>query len=335
MKIRLVRLALFLSVTTLSLSTDLLALDQYSLASPGYMRSLTDSGDLKSLSFAGTDADGRSVFKASPTTLRVSKQVVPEQIFSYIPPPPDVNIYSDTGNAITFRAAITTNTVFKVNYLARGARSRVDSGRVCDNFPNDARMAFQAAANIWGSKLKSSRPITIDACWTALPGYPAQGGPSNYILDTAQKPIPNAPVRGVLYLQALANALAGKDLLTSAAIKIDIDSTGPLYRGLDGNIPRGWFDLLTVSLHEIGHGLGMISFANYNNGVGSWAGKYVYDDFLRDSKSQNLTNQQIYRNPSAILGKAFVSGSVWFYGKNTMAVNGGEGSEDKFISYHQ
>src|SRR5580765_8043726 len=70
-------------------------------------------------------------------------------------------------------------------------------------------IAFQHAAEIWSARLDSNVPIRIRAQFISLgAGVLGSAGPVSVVRD-----FPNAPLPGTWYHVALANALAGVDLL--------------------------------------------------------------------------------------------------------------------------
>lgn len=124
-------------------------------------------------------------------------------------------------------------------------------------------IAFQHAANIWGARLDSDVPIRIRAQFVALgAGVLGSAGPVSVARDFA-----NAPLPGTWYHIALANKLAGVDLIpASDDINANFSTNFNFYLGIDNNhgaLP----DLVTVLLHEFAHGLGFSQFANLNNGA--------------------------------------------------------------------
>ena len=142
--------------------------------------------------------------------------------------------------------------------------------------------AFQFAANVWGSYLRSSVTIRVDANFTALPCTAvsavlgAAGAQTQHRNFANAAPYP-APAADTWYPQALANAINGADL---APVQSDIrarfnsnignpDCLAGLnwYYGLDASPPAGSIDLVTVLLHEFGHGLGFQTFVNLATGA--------------------------------------------------------------------
>jgi hypothetical protein len=124
-------------------------------------------------------------------------------------------------------------------------------------------IAFQRAAEIWSARLDSNVPIRIRAQFVPLgAGVLGSAGPINVIRD-----YPNAPLALTWYHIALANKLAGFDLIpANDDITANFSSNFNFYLGLDNNHgPRP--DLVTVLLHEFAHGLGFSQLANLNNGA--------------------------------------------------------------------
>jgi hypothetical protein len=143
--------------------------------------------------------------------------------------------------------------------------------------------AFQYAADIWASCLTSSEPIVVQArmdpqTCTATSAVLGAAGPVTVYADGGP-PDPPMPIPNTWYAQALANAIAGTDLVGGEP---DIGATfnsnlngdpGCLqgagwYYGYDGNPPGNDIDFISVVLHEIGHGLGFQTFVNLASGEG-------------------------------------------------------------------
>src|SRR5579871_2623585 len=153
-------------------------------------------------------------------------------------------------------------------------------------------IAFQAAANNWGSTIASSVTIRINAVWTALPctansAVLGSAGPTEVWHDFV-----NAPVTGHWYPKALANKFAGSDIDSSAVdinanFNVNLGSTGclagaPFYLGLDDNHGSA-IELVTVVEHELAHGLGFLTFTNGQTGAQLGGLPSIWDDFLLDN----------------------------------------------------
>lgn len=150
---------------------------------------------------------------------------------------------------------------------------------------------FEQAARIWEALIDSSVPIVVEAQFNALYCTSGQAVLGSAGANTAHRDFTNAPVGATWYVQAQANSLAGYDQSAQADIfaefNADIDNNNSClsntnwYYGLDGNRPANTFELLTVVLHEIGHGLGFQTFVNLSNGYrlgANLAGGGGYDD---------------------------------------------------------
>lgn len=140
--------------------------------------------------------------------------------------------------------------------------------------------AFNYAASIWGAILDSQVPIVIKATFspinvasqpcTANTAILGQASPIGFMHDFTNAPLPN-----IAYPIALANKLAGRDLNPGVA---DINATfnslvdnatclgdTNWYYGYDGKHGKD-IDLITVLLHEFGHGLGFVGNTSTNSG---------------------------------------------------------------------
>jgi PA domain len=124
-------------------------------------------------------------------------------------------------------------------------------------------IAFQHAAEIWSNRLDSNVPIRIRAQFTALgPGILGSAGPINVVRDFL-----NAPLAGTWHHVALANKLAGVDLVpANDDINANFSTNFNFYLGLDNN-HGAQPDLVVVLLHEFAHGLGFSQLSNLNSGA--------------------------------------------------------------------
>jgi len=138
-------------------------------------------------------------------------------------------------------------------------------------------IAFQHAANIWGSHLQSAVPIRVGGQFDPLPCTASGGTLGSAGPKSANRDFVGAPVAGTWYPIALANAIAGIDFLPndnhiSATFSSTIGSTGCLessgwYYGLDASPPPGKIDFVSVLLHELGHGLGFLTYVDRQTGA--------------------------------------------------------------------
>lgn len=158
-------------------------------------------------------------------------------------------------------------------------------------FTPEARAAFQKAVDIWESLLSSPIDIHVTAEWKPLGSNvlgSATAGTFFANFDGAQNTSTWYPV-------ALAEKMANRDLNdpNDADIFANFSSNTNWYYGLDGNTTPGRYDLVTVVLHELGHGLGFLDSYDINNGVASVgfglaAFPVVYDLGLQTNTGQKL-----------------------------------------------
>ena len=137
-------------------------------------------------------------------------------------------------------------------------------------------VAFQFAADIWGGLLASAVPIRVGAQFnpltcSATSAILGSAGPTTVFRDYTGAPVPTT-----YYPVGLANALHGTDLNVgvddiSATFNSAIGTTCALprfwYYGLDGNPPGSQIDFVSVLLHELGHGLGFLTFVDLATGA--------------------------------------------------------------------
>ena len=135
------------------------------------------------------------------------------------------------------------------------------------NFPDDAKQAVQKAIDIWASNFTSKVPITVDAIWEKDQNSSVLGSARPGFYFNA---FPGAADEDLWYPSALANVLAGKDLdPKQSEIVLKLNSSILWYTGLDGQPSKQSYDLASVVLHEIGHGLGFLSNAEYDRFFGT------------------------------------------------------------------
>ncbi len=192
-----------------------------------------------------------------------------------------------------------------------------------DNVPTVAQDAIRFAANVWGTYLDSAVPIRVAVDWedrmdTRLL---ASAGPSTLFRDFPGGE-PNT-----WYPVALAEALAGEGLNDDADpdITVNANSTANWYFGTDGNTPRNQIDLVSVMLHELGHGLGFLASVDTINetqlAIGL-AGRFiVYDLFLETPAAVPLTDASFFNNPSAELLMAVTNNDLLFSGEEAINRN--------------
>jgi hypothetical protein len=170
--------------------------------------------------------------------------------------------------------------------------------------------AFQAAADIWGATLTSNQTINIRASFepltcTATSAVLGSAGAWNIWRDFAGAGKPNT-----WYPQALANKLSGTNLSAGDPVDgqdirarfnsrlglfADCLPGSPFYLGLDNN-HGPLIDLVSVLLHEFGHGLGFQTFTSGASGAQFDGRPSIWDHYIYDDTANmlwvNMTDAQ-------------------------------------------
>ena len=177
-----------------------------------------------------------------------------------------------------------------------------------NNFPEWARKEVQASIDVWSANFKSSVVISVDASWGRSSSWGVLGSarPGSFFSAFAGAPDPS-----LWYPSALANALAGKDLdKANPEIVIQVNSSAPWNLRGDGVPTSNEYDLQSVFLHELGHGLGFLSNDVYDPyfGVGSLDQPTPFDAYLQTSDGRRLADLP---TPSNELATVLTSYLVW------------------------
>ena len=185
--------------------------------------------------------------------------------------------------------------------------------------PTVARGAVQAAIDVWSENFSSTVPVNVNISWGRASSYGilAAASAKNNFAN-----FPNAPDKTLYYAAALANALAGKDIdPTAPELEITITSDAPWYYGTDGKCPPKSYDLESVILHEMGHGLGFISGNYYDqySGYGRIDQPTPFDAYAQLPDGRRLADMP---SPSIETGKALTSPLYWS-GENAIKANNG------------
>src|SRR5262249_35992413 len=167
-------------------------------------------------------------------------------------------------------------------------------------------IASQFAADIWASKIASNVEIRINGSFISLPcdattATLGQASPATFVRD-----FPGAPLPATYYPVALANKLAGMDLQTSTSdinmqFNADLGKTTCLpgsgfYYGLDNQHGDNATDLVTVLLHEIGHGLGFLTQVTLDSGSEFLSRPDIFETHIFDTQTgkhwSDMTNSE-------------------------------------------
>ena len=233
-----------------------------------------------------------------------------ENANTFVPPPPLLNL-SQRGSD------------------SRGAESQFIV--TYSGFTDKAQAAFQYAVDIWDSLIRSPVPIRIDATFSDLGGY--EDG--SIILGGAQPAgWRGSASLGVWVADALADKRVGRDLgdgepdiITSFNSHAAVD----WYFGTDGDTRSGKQDFVSVVLHEIGHGLGFFSSAEYFNITfisytrgkiksGQFKLPWIYDTLVENEAREAIID---FEDPSEKLGEQLIGNNLFWNGEKGVEAHGG------------
>ncbi|WP_422355516.1 T9SS type A sorting domain-containing protein [Roseivirga pacifica] len=191
-----------------------------------------------------------------------------------------------------------------------------------NGFSEEAQEAFQKAIDIWSQLISSDVVIRVNATWSQLD----EGTLGSAIWNTAYRNFDGAKELDVWYPVALAEKMAGVDLngTDEADIVANFNKGANWYLGTDGNPALDQYDLVSVVLHELGHGLGFVDSFDYSED--SEEGSFGINDFpfIYDLSVENAQGQPLVElvNEPADLGTALTSNSVFFNSLTAVANDG-------------
>jgi hypothetical protein len=184
-------------------------------------------------------------------------------------------------------------------------------------FSSLADTALQYAASILRTMLPADTKLTILANWQKIStaGVLANSNTTGYAAGWGIDALnPRA-----FYPVALAEKISGKSLNEDQQgdVVLNVNSSVSWYLGTDGNTPTNKYDLVTVALHEICHGLGFFGSMNADTIIGYYgiaSVPVIYDTFVEDITGNKLTDTLKYPNYSKNLLSQYTGGSLFFNG---------------------
>lgn len=215
--------------------------------------------------------------------------------------------------------------------LAGGANARISQTNRANfiveyvDFPNNARAAFQKAVDIWAELLKSTVPIRVLATWQPL-GRNVLGSAT---AGDFNRNFPGTPKAFTWYPVALAEKLAGRELNSPNEFDVvcRFSSDVNWFFGPNGLPGPGQFDLTSVVLHELCHGLGFVASMEVSGTQGEYGYgtglPFIFDGFIENGEKQALTDTSRFRNPSPALRTQLTSGNIFFNGPLAVGANNG------------
>jgi len=178
--------------------------------------------------------------------------------------------------------------------------------------PSQFQSVFNTAVNIWSELLLDiTVPIVVHAHWTPIS--------NEYVLGAAG-PLYLYLYEDRFYSDAQINQLTGIDQSPDEEdiiMYINSDFIGTWYFGdlTSDNTPSGQHDLLTVILHELGHGLGIVGLITDSGYSGDKTHIYIYDSMLLDDYNNYIINEQTIVNNDLLLNTLRNTNNIYF--KNT------------------
>ncbi len=179
--------------------------------------------------------------------------------------------------------------------------------------PDSVQKVVEAAYEVWNKILISPVPIHIDVHWEPMSiGTLATAGS-----DRVYKNFRNAPFRDVWYPSALADALSGSSINdNNPDIVLKINSKAEWNLDYQGPQNFRYYDMLSVMIHEIAHGIGfMSSFEPSGTTRVKWGIQnlpFIYDRYIIDQSGNALVNNRFYTNDSEDLLKEVTEKNVFF-----------------------
>lgn len=184
-------------------------------------------------------------------------------------------------------------------------------------FSAQARTATEFAVSILEKLLPGGSNVTIAASWerittagvlgsTSITGYVA-----GWNID-ALNPL-------AIYPLSLAEKIAGEKFNPDAEgdMKLTLNSSIDWYYGTDGKTPTSKYDLVTVVLHELMHGLGFFNSFSVSGTQGFYGlSSYplIFDTFVETLDGSRLTDTTKFKNYSTQLLTQMTGGRLWFNG---------------------
>jgi hypothetical protein len=188
-------------------------------------------------------------------------------------------------------------------------------------------IAFQRAADIWGSLLDSSVEIRVQASFVGLTCDASSAVLGMTSPTLAIQTFPGAPLSGTFRAIALANKEAGRRVVPdtddiSTTFNVNLGGASCLagvgwYYGLD-NAHDADIDLVTVVLHELAHGFGFLTFVDLNSGGDSLGGPDAFERNILDLSSGKLWTDMT--NTERAVSAVNTRGVVWSGKSVTAAV---------------
>ena len=241
--------------------------------------------------------------------------------FESLTPKKPIVCFSAIGDANTYVPPPASYLAWRKNQSARTKTATIVV--TYDGFSQAAKDAFQAAVDIWETLIVSEVPIRILASWRSLEtNVLGSASPATYYrnFDGAQKV-------GVWYPAALAEKISRQELnpSTEPDIVASFNSDNSSWSfNTQGNTVPGTYDMVSVVLHEIGHGLGIThsyAVAGTNGQIQNFFGgnPVIFEAFIENGTPTNLVTG--FSSPSIELGNQIIGESLYLNSPLVLAKN--------------
>ena len=169
---------------------------------------------------------------------------------------------------------------------------------IYSGFSTEPRTAVEYAVKILESVLPSDLKMTIKASWSKISQLRRAWKFINYRLMQQDGELTQLS-HMAFYPVTIAEKIAGKSLNEDfeADVELVLNSSAKWYLGTDGNTPVVKYDLVTVVIHELCHGLGFFDSMNAENSVGSYGIgtiPIIYDKFVENLSGEKLNRYNIF-----------------------------------------
>ena len=212
------------------------------------------------------------------------------------------------------------------SYLLKSGTQKANISVKYVGFSEEAKTAFQKAVDIWESLIYSPVTIKMEARWESLEqGVLGSCAPSTFYRDFDGTSNPDQ-----YYPVALAEKILGRNLNSDepdlvARFNKNLDSW---YFGTDGNTPTSNYDMVSIVLHEICHGLGFYGSMYVDDDQGAWGiglppRAIVFDHYIQNSGGHQLVDITKFDNPSNDLRGQYISNFLYFGSPIASNINDG------------
>jgi hypothetical protein len=208
----------------------------------------------------------------------------------------------------------------------KGFRAMADSkggGKIIviySGFSAESKAAVEYAVKILEAVLPSDLKMTIKASWSKISNSGILGNSSISAYVAGRRIDAIDPI--AYYPVAIAEKISGEKLNEDfeADVELVLNSSAKWYLGTDGNTPVDKYDLVTVVIHELCHGLGFTDSMNAQDSEGSYGLgtiPIIYDKFVENLNGLRLTDTSLFKQNSYGLYLELVSGQLYFNGPIT------------------